>query len=79
MTGVQTCALPICFPVTIRSVSFDEYRYLEDPDSAIESFLDDISVGCYDTTEQITNHSYWDKLSTEEKNVAIDTFNQYKS
>ena len=62
-----------------RSASFDEYRYLEDPDSAIESFLDDIPVGCYDTTEQITNHSFWDKLTTEEKNVAIDTFNQYKS
>ena len=25
MTGVQTCALPICFPVTIRSVTHDTY------------------------------------------------------
>ena len=24
MTGVQTCALPICFPVTIRVVKKDE-------------------------------------------------------
>ena len=31
MTGVQTCALPICFPVTISSVSVDyEYLALED-------------------------------------------------
>ena len=28
MTGVQTCALPICFPVTIES-DFDEYELIE--------------------------------------------------
>ena len=25
MTGVQTCALPICFPVTIRKVRREEF------------------------------------------------------
>ena len=25
MTGVQTCALPICFPVTISSLSIEEW------------------------------------------------------
>ena len=28
MTGVQTCALPICFPVTIHLVE----KYVPDPD-----------------------------------------------
>ena len=29
MTGVQTCALPICFPVTISSTTIPQIRIIE--------------------------------------------------
>ena len=41
MTGVQTCALPICFPVTISSLGedFGESQY---DDTSIELFQDQV-------------------------------------
>ena len=37
MTGVQTCALPICFPVTI----IDEESYLVNKDEGVDIFSED--------------------------------------
>ena len=42
MTGVQTCALPICFPVTIDYGELQKYRQelselLERPESTLEA------------------------------------------
>lgn len=62
-----------------RSVSYDEFAWETNEDYAIERFIENISDGYYDTIDQITSHFYWDKLTTTDKNLAIDTFNQYKS
>lgn len=62
-----------------RSVSYDEFAWETNEDYAIERFIENISDGYYDTIDQITSHFYWDKLTATDKNLAIDTFNQYKS
>ena len=51
MTGVQTCALPICFPVTIQSYNFNNAG-LEDIERAIELIIDE---GKYETPEPYQN------------------------
>ena len=47
MTGVQTCALPICFPVTIRDADVDispeEYRFLL-RDLTIDELIEETST-----------------------------------
>ena len=38
MTGVQTCALPICFPVTIPGVKDDMPNEIKEKFSALDDF-----------------------------------------
>ena len=48
MTGVQTCALPICFPVTIGVVFFEkgtDFVEGEDPYAQIEQKIDSVVNG----------------------------------
>ena len=42
MTGVQTCALPICFPVTIWRVIKEEVEETKEPIAWMEEALDKI-------------------------------------
>ena len=50
MTGVQTCALPICFPVTIRpgdKVIFDWHQDIQHRDKGVGTWKDVNGLGSY--------------------------------
>ena len=46
MTGVQTCALPICFPVTILELEASKHKYVE----FITNTYDDLHLPYIDTS-----------------------------
>ena len=57
MTGVQTCALPICFPVTIRSRC--RYRELSFSDAKRWAWIADVFIK--------------EKYQSEKEEILIDT------
>ena len=68
MTGVQTCALPICFPVTILVVFYDEGGGLSNPwrhySEKVEADLDEfIGIKLAEQRER----EELEKLSSEER------------
>ena len=52
MTGVQTCALPICFPVTIIKMDAMELAYRRAVDD-MQSITDDEMKGMFDKLEEL--------------------------
>ena len=59
MTGVQTCALPICFPVTIHATEaldwlnqLDRQHNLTDKDYGIGDFIEDLKQNGYLTENE---------------------------
>ena len=65
MAGVQTCALPICFPVTIRS-SYNEGRFGGIPDInylKIASFISgDISTAMQDIDVEELSDGFFEEF-----------------
>ena len=51
MTGVQTCALPICFPVTIKDFMFSGTTYPKDP-----IFLNAVEIEVHNMVNQLSSH-----------------------
>ena len=50
MTGVQTCALPICFPVTIKAY-YEDGRYFECSEHEGVWLFDDVDGHCDDCSK----------------------------
>ena len=67
MTGVQTCALPICFPVTIHEALSEGHSLIEHGErkrAKIEQVMHDILATCPEFTIQYASVAEADTLAT---------------
>ena len=68
MTGVQTCALPICFPVTIRSIHQEETeekyatkRWKINQNNIRDTFIDEYANSGYKPVYMVTRSYYYEQ------------------
>ena len=75
MTGVQTCALPICFPVTISGDrDIGDIMYLSDFMGGIRAY-----AGQWEGDKGMSfSELKWHKMSLSEKNVMEECGKFYK-
>ena len=72
MTGVQTCALPICFPVTITGIEDILRTYIRSGGEYVELIdkMKTFITGTKDVPGYLTRYA---------KQITIDSLQQYKS
>ena len=78
MTGVQTCALPICFPVTIQLkliTEFENYVLKEDPISELDRTIsEDGHVVSYALTCRSNEHQFINLKQVDDDYIRFEMY-----